>query len=355
MNRAWLLALLGAACGSPPPVAYVRENEAALGAQRRGEPRTAAEHYELAAKSAKNARDADESRYRAAESYVRAGDLLRAEALFSALARDGDSERSARADFALADLLERTATPERAALQRVAAIRKHPASGLARKALERQVTYLRAQNGSDSAVAYLRGESAPLGRTELAETLAYRLARELDDAGHLAAARDAYLDCAARFPYPNGAYWDDALFRAAAKERALGAPARAVALLERLLAEQESANFTGSYERPRYAEAQLELGRIHRDDLGDSGRARLELRKVWQNHPKSTWTDDALFEEALAARAAHDVAGACSAVRVLVQRLPESRFAPCAHLLCESVAAGTRPCHDYVRRGAGLQ
>lgn len=354
MSRGWLLALLGVACGSPPPAAYVRENEAALEAQRRGEPRTAAEHYELAAKSAKNARDADEARYRAAESFVRAGELDRAEALFSALARDRDSERSARADFALAELWQRTASPERAARQRVAAIRKHPASGLARKGLERQVMYVRAQGGRDAAVAYLRQESATLGNTELAETLAYRLARELDDAGQLAAARDAYLDCATRFPYPKGAYWDDALFRAATKERALGAPARAVTLLERLLAEQESANFTGSYERPRYAEAQLELGRIHRDDLGDSRRARVELRKVWQNHPKSTWADDALFEEALAAHAAHDEPGACSAARVLVQQLPESRFAPCAHLLCASVAAGIRPCHDYVRRGAGL-
>ena len=76
---------------------------------------------------------------------------------------------------------------------------------------------------------------------------------------------------------------------------------------------------------------------------------------MWQNHPKSTWADDALFEEAQAARAAGDEAGACDAASVLVQQLPESRFAPCARLLCGSVAAGSRPCHDYVKRGAGLQ
>lgn len=354
MTKAAWLFLLGAACGSPPPAAYTQDHDAALAAQRRGEHALAAEHYERAAKTAKNARDAGESRYRAAESYVRAGETARAEALFTALARNGDAERSARADFALADLAERSGDAARAGNLRAAAIRKHPASGLARKALEEHARYLRAQGGSGAALSYLRGEAAALSRTELAETLAYRIARELDDAGEPLAARNAYLSCADRFPYPRGAYWDDALLRAAQKELELGAPERATAHLRRLLAEQESATFTGSYERARYAEAQLELGRIYRDLLQDPRRARRELHKVWQNHPKSTLADDALFQEALLAREAGDEAGVCAVAEVLVEKLPESRFAPCAHLLCGRVAESPRPCHDYIKRAASL-
>ena len=198
-------------------------------------------------------------------------------------------------------------------------------------------------------------DSAPkLETSELGETLAYRRARELDEAGKTAEARDAYLQCATEFPYPTGAYWDDALFRAAEKELALGAASQATRHLERLLAEQEGAIITGSYERGRYAEAQLKLGEIYRDVLKDNARARVELRKVWDRHPKSKLVDDALFQESLLARAARDEAGTCAPLSIIVKRLPESRYAACAHLLCDKLAATPHACHDYIKRAAGL-
>jgi len=354
-RRRLLWLLLAAACGSPAPAAYTRENEAAQRARQRGQHAEAAAHYERAAGAAKNARDAEESRYRAADSYARAGDSTRAEALLRVLAAQGpDAERRARADFALADLWQQAGAPERADAQRLAALRRHPSSGLARKALEEHLGYLREHGGGAQALAYLQSEAVALSNSELGETLAYRTARELDEAGRLAEARDAYLSCAQRFPYPRGVYWDDALFRAAQKELELGAPARAVEHLQRLLAEQESAVFTGSYERARYAEAQLELGRIYRDLFHDPARARRELRKVWQNHATSTLADDALFQEALVARDSGDAAGSCAPLSILVSKLPQSRFAPCAHLLCPSLPASPQPCHDYVKRAAGL-
>jgi TolA-binding protein len=354
-TRAWLLALGFAACGSPPPAAYTRESDAALAAQREGEHAAAAGHYERAATVAKNGRDAEEMRYRAAESYARAGDATRAQALFRALAAQSpNAERSARADFALAALSAKQGREAEAEQQLVAAIRRHPSSGLARKALLEHLDYLREHGGSEQVLAFLSAEAGALGGSELAETLSYRRARELDTAGRLPEARDAYIACATSFPYPGGAYWDDALFRAAEKELELDAPERAVAHLRRMLAEQESANFTGSYERGRYAEAQLKLGQIYRDRLRDPARARAELRKVWQNHARSTLVDDALFQEALVARDANDVAGACAPLSIIVSKLPDSRFAPCAHLLCPTLAETPRACHDYVKRAAGL-
>jgi tetratricopeptide (TPR) repeat protein len=353
--RAAAVLLLALGCGSPPPAAYSRETDAAQTAGRQGQHLVAAQHYERAAALAAQPRDAEEARYRAAGSYERAGDVARAEAIYRALAAQGPSaERRARADFALAALWERSGREAAAQEQLASAIRLHPDSGLASAALERHLRYLREQGGSQRALAYLEREGAALSSTELGEALVYRRARELDDAGRTAEARDAYLACAERFPYPGGAYWDDALLRAADKELALGAPQRAISHLSRMLAEQESASIMGSYERARYAEAQLTMGRIYRDVLHDERRARLELRKVWLRHPKSSLVDDALFEEALVARGASDEAGACAALSILVTQRPDSRYAACAHLLCAKLAPAPSACHDYIKRAAGL-
>jgi tetratricopeptide (TPR) repeat protein len=300
-------------------------------------------------------RDAEEARYRAADAYARAGDLPKAQTLYRALAASPTpSERQSRAEFALAELLERSGQVEAGQEQLARAIRRHPNSGVARGALVRHLDYLRGRGGSALVLSYLADESRASARSELSETLVYRRARELDAVGQAAAARDGYLDCAARFPYPIGAYWDDALLRAARKELELGSPTRAIAHLQRMLAEQEGASIMGSYERARYAEAQLEVGRIYRDVLHDPARARQELRKVWLLHPKSPLVDDALFQEALLAHQGGDQQGSCAALTILVRNRPDSRYAPCAHLMCAALAPGASACHDYIKREAGL-
>jgi tetratricopeptide (TPR) repeat protein len=355
VRAGWLLPWLFLACGSPPPAAYASEYEQAQAARRRGDHQAAAEHYERAAQAASKPRDAEEARYRAADAYARAGSAKRARTLYEQLAARSDADRSARAAFALAEL-ELDAGHEREGQALLAdAIRRHPGSGLSRRALERHLDYLRAEGGHGAVLQFLKAEQASLFSSELAEAVAYRQARELDDAGQAAEARDAYLACAERFPYPTGAYWDDALYRAAEKEVALGAPARALAHLGRLLAERESASFVGSYQRGRYAEGQLFVARIYRDQLHDEARARRELRKVWLNHPKSRLVDDALFEEALLARRAGDRAGTCAPLEIIVTSQPDSRYAPCVGLLCDTLTppAG-RDCHDYIKREAGL-
>jgi tetratricopeptide (TPR) repeat protein len=352
--RLWLL-LVAVGCGTPPPAAYVRENEQGLAAQIKGDHRAAAAHYERAATLATKARDAEEARYRAADSYARAGETARAEAMYETLAAQGEvAERRARADFALAALLGKTGREAEGQERLAGAIRRNPSSGLARRGLTEHLDYLREHGGSEQVLAYLEAEGRALTSTELSETIAYRRARELDDAGHDAEARDAYLACAASFPYPSGAYWDDSLFRAAEKELALGAPERALEHLQRMLVEQERAVITGSYERGRYAEAQLKIGQIYGDVLHDAVRARRELRKVWLAHPTSRLVDDALFAEALLAHAASDDAGACAPLVIIVQKRPDSRYVACAHLLCPALSPAPSACHDYIKRNAKL-
>jgi tetratricopeptide (TPR) repeat protein len=352
---AGVAALLLAGCGSPPAPAYVRDNEAALELSRRGQHAEAAARYERAAADADRPRDAEEARYRAAASYARAGDVTHARSLYEKLANEAhDLERRARADFALGELLEAAGDAAAAQAHWAAAIERHPSSGNARSALVRHLDYLREQGGSAAVLAYLDVETPKLAQTELGESVCYFRARELDTLERATEARDGYLDCARRYPYPGGAFWDDALFRAAEKELQLGAPAQAIAHLQQMLAERESANFVGSYEKGRFAEAQLKLGQIYRDALHDDVSARRELRKVWLNHPKNRLADDALFEEALLAHAAKDERGACEPLGIIVSKLPESRYAACAHELCSSLPAGAAPCHDYIKRAAGL-
>ena len=63
---------------------------------------------------------------------------------------------------------------------------------------------------------------------------------EIESAG------DAYLETARRHPYPEGALWDDALFRAALCEEKVGRPRQAIAVLESMLTEREEAHLSGS-------------------------------------------------------------------------------------------------------------
>lgn len=356
MKRALLTLVFALGCGSPPPPAYVTESNRAEAARRRGDHVGAARHYERAAELAQKPRDADEARYRAAEAYAQGDQLERAQALYATLAR-GRGQRAERADFELAELLHRSGREAEADVWRTRALHRHPSSGLARDALRRHLDYLRDHGGREAVLGYLDGDARALSSTELGETVAYRRARELDDAGRALEARDAYLRCAAAFPYPGGAYWDDALYRAAEQELKLGAPELALAHLTRLLAEREAAHITGSYERGRYAEAQLKIAEIYRDALRDNARARRELRKVWQEHPTSRLGDDALFEEARLARQDGDAAGTCEPLRLLVTKRKDSRYVPCAALLCPSLkpdATAPRDCHDYIKRAAGL-
>ncbi len=66
--------------------------------------------------------------------------------------------------------------------------------------------------------------------------------------------------------------------------------------------------------------------------------------------PTSTLRDDALWQEALLARTSNDTA-ACGPLATLVQQLPESRYAPCAHEICPKLASiPTRECAAYIER-----
>ncbi len=348
MKRLALACALALACSASRPERYESAATQAEKAYAAGRYEEAAKAWLDAAKHAEHGRDASEARYRAAASYERAKRLDQADRLYEALARE-PGERSARAAMARAELARRQGQSERAKKLLLEVIRLHSDSGPAAGALADYLRDREQEGGKPAALAAAGALLPELEHTELDERVRYARARLLDELGETAKARDAYLDAAARHPYPEGALWDDALYRAALCEDKLGRTEAAIAILERLLGEREQAHVTGSYERSRYAEARFKIAELARDRLHDPARARREFHRVWTDHETSLLRDDALFEEALLARQSGDQQGTCSVLRLLQHEAPDSRFAPCAPRLCPELGAPAgRRCHDYL-------
>jgi len=349
--------LASSACAPTLPRPYLEQRAAAERAYAAGRYEEAARHWELAARAAERRRDRSESLYRAGASFERAGRQRDAARLYEQISADfAKSSRAARADFDRARLEIEHGDRDRGYALLERAMFAHADSGLAPRALKELLLRAEDRGGTGAARAELERLLPRLTRTPLAERALYARATLLDEQGDRAGARDQYLDVARRFAYPSGALWDDALWHAARLENELGNPRKAISYLERMLAERESSHLQGSYERPRYAEAQFRIAELYRDRLGDAARARREFRKVWDDHPTSLLKDDALWNEALLARGAGDRRAACASVALLADEAPDSRYVPCGKLLCESAAADARgACRGYIERAVRAQ
>ena len=351
MKRASALAALVfvlGGCAPTLPAAYVQARDSAETAYSKGQFTEAAERWLVAADSAGSARDRTDARYRAAASYERAGRIDDARKWYRLLA-NGKSERAPRAAFALADLRLKE-HPADGLAELEATIRKYPSSAIAALALRRYFSALAEQGGDRAVLDYIQRVEPELGHTELAEQLLYERARRLETLGAIAEAVQAYVKVANGFPYPYGAYWDDALLRAANCEERLGRPDEALRLLERMLRARETSRMSGSYERPRFADAAYRVAELYRDAKHDPAAARRAFRSVFVSYPTSILRDDALWQEALLARVASEQ-HACEPLQLLVGQLPESRYAACAHEMCTKIAplAG-RSCAAYIEQ-----
>lgn len=349
MKRALLFALLLAACAPTLPPAYVQARDAAESAYAHGQFAEAPKRWLSAADSAERARDRTEARYRAATSFERAGLIEEARKWYGVLA-SGKSDRAPRATFALADLRLKGGDAAGGLADLEAAIRKYPRSAIAGLALRRYFSALAEQGGDQAVLAYIDRALPELGRTDLAEQLYYERARRLEARGSATEAVNAYVALADRFPYPYGAFWDDALLRGADCQLRLGKPESAIALLERMLRARETSHLSGSYERPRFADAAFRLAELYRDARQDPAAARRAFRGVFVDYPTSTLGDDALWQEALLARRVAEPL-ACEPLALLIKQLPDSRYAPCAHEMCTKIAPiARRDCAAYIER-----
>jgi hypothetical protein len=165
----------------------------------------------------------------------------------------------------------------------------------------------------------------PLAESKVADNLLWALAdlneKEL---GNREAARALY----DRIPadHPSSGLRDDARWHAARLSRELGDPKGAAERLRGLLATREVALGPGSYFSIWLDDAQLELGRVLRDDLKDVPGAIAAFRQLPKHYPASILKDDALYELALTLAGAGQGAEACRAIAQLRRDAPDSKY-----------------------------
>lgn len=172
-----------------------------------------------------------------------------------------------------------------------------------------------------------------LATTEVADNLIWSLA---DLAEHELTNPESARALYDRIPvdYPNSGLRDDARWHGARISRVIADPAGAVTRLRGLLATREVAFGAGSYFSVWLDDAQLELGRVLRDDLADLPAAIAAFERLPKDYPASILKDDALYELAITRERGRDHAGACATMNKLAAQAPDSKFLKRGELEC---------------------
>lgn len=352
------LAAIALGCGPDRGAAYEKSLAEARRAHHAGRFAAAAERYDDAAKNAKVPRDAVFARYEAALARARAGDAARASQELRAIAEARPPNAySAEAAFKAADLAYKS-DPAAGVIELEAMALRFPKSGVAKVALTR-VLRVDDERGAADALARLERLAPRTDGTPLEEDVAYERAKRLAALGRTQAALEAFVVVANKWPYPHGAYFDDALFRASECEEKLGRPQEAIAHLERMLSYRETSNMIGSYQRPRYTPAMLRIADLY-EKQGDRARARDALHRLYTDFKTSPSRDDALWREADLWRKDGDGASACSRLSTLADDFPDSRYVPCAVERCPGIKRPKKSkapltCHAYLTREPSAQ
>lgn len=347
--RALLLVLL-AACAPARGSAYEKALAEARRAHHAGRFDVAAERFDEAARTAKVKRDVAYARYEAAMARARAGDVARGARELRALAGE-DSAYAPQAAYKAADLAVRS-DPAAGHAELETVIERFPDDAVARVALARLV---RQEEDAARGLAKLETLAPKVKGHAAEEDAVYLRARYLADLGKHEEALAAFLEVAARWPYPKGGFFDDSLYRASEEEEKLGRPQRAIDHLERLLSFRESSTVIGSYERPRYVPSVLRIAKLYEDALHDRARARATLHRLYRDFRTSNERDDALWREADLWQKDGDAVTACARLGTLAKEFPDSRYVPCAVDRCGTIqrpAKSKAPatCREYLRR-----
>jgi len=172
-----------------------------------------------------------------------------------------------------------------------------------------------------------------LAETEVADNLIWTLADLYEhELANPSGARALYDRIPAE--YPKSGMRDDARWHAARLSRAIGDPRGAAQRLRALLATREVAIGAGSYFSIWLDDAQLELGKVLRDDLADYAGAAAAFRQLPKHYPASILADDALYELAVTLDKAGDHAAACRTLGELATQAPDSKYVARGKELC---------------------
>lgn len=316
----------------------------------------AARHYDEASRTAKLPRDRNFSAYLAATMIDRAGDPSEAERRLRIIAKlDPPSEYSPIAAYLAATGRYKAgdAATGRRELEELS--RKFPKTGAAKSALRKLLLEVDEEGSPQKSMATIDRWLPSFRGTELEQLLLYERTKRLEKTGDREATIAALVSLANQFPYPKGAYRDDALFHASELEEALGRPAQAVTHLERLLADRESSSMMGTYERPKFSKAMKRLADLYEFVIRDRAKAREALHRLYAEFPTSIERDDALYRESALWEADGNKGTACDRLETLVSTFPNSRYVPCATLKCAHIkrpkeSKAPAECRGYLTR-----
>ena len=169
---------------------------------------------------------------------------------------------------------------------------------------------------------------SPLAETAIADNLLWALADLAEHEHRDAPLARSYYD-RIYLDHPSSGMRDDARWHAARLSRQLNDGAGAAARLRGLLSTREVAFGTGSYFSIWLDNAQLELGRVLRDDLHQTVAAADAFAQLLQDYPASPLRDDALFELAATLHGTSDSGlqrRGCTAWARLQREFPDSKY-----------------------------
>jgi tetratricopeptide (TPR) repeat protein len=288
--------------------------------QHHGRLEQAAAAYAKAAAAAERRVDRDEALYRESRVRARMKDFERAVALCDLIASTKPpSRRTLRARLDGARYRLQLSQNESAELALMQLLNDAPESGEAKSALRLLLALHTSGDDDGAAYAFVRSlrERVPPGHLD--EVLSFREAELLVALGRRDEAQAALTRQVARYPYPSGHYWDEALSLLADLALERGDPRAAIDFLQRMLAERESAFLIGSYTRSLFPKSALRIARIYRDQLSDKEAAVSAYRNARQYFPKSRIVDDALVEEGELELARGERERGCTLLREAVQ------------------------------------
>ncbi len=323
------LAALGA-CSAAPVTADLTEAESA---EATGEHDKALQLYQSATTTCRRQKIARLRRADCASAYLGRAELLdrmdrkreaaRAyEGIAKALA--GDSRPSAIGTYRAGRLYLQLGEEKRGYRLLWRTLTDYPNQGVAADALHQLVRDGRRRNVAQL-YRVLGTLVQPLAGTEIADNLLYTIA-ELADTEFADPTAALALYDKITVDFTTSGLRDDALWRAANLARKLGDPRGAVRRLKLLLATREVAFGAGSYFSIWLDDAQLELGRIQRDDLDDHRGALAAFKLLGVHYPASILIDDALWERAVTWDRLGNSARTCAVLAQLGKDWPDSKY-----------------------------
>jgi TolA-binding protein len=346
-----LLALC-CACGPAWGEAYLKSFRAAQRAYSAGRYEEAAQLFARAAGEATRVKDRDEAYFMQARMYEKLHKWNEARAAYKKLiAASPRGPRTGRAVYEYAEIEIEHGKAELGWRLLRQAIARYPDHGSARRALAHWSEEVVRRDGEPGLRRELEALLKEVRGHDVEQQAKYERALSFEREDKLEEAHQALVELARQHPYPQGTLTDDAWLRASRIAEKQGKHQRAIDDLRAMLAVREIAQ-GGSYERPKYPEAQLRIAEIYRDGLGDIKAARREFITMYKNHSTSILADDAMWQAAILSLELGDRGQACSLADDLRDREPASRYRKCVHELCADVerVPNERPCPPYLLR-----